>query len=400
MTPHDLGPLFSAALAVRERAYAPYSGFKVGACIRTPAGALHAGANVENAAYPQGQCAEAGAIAAMIAAGEREIAEILVVGGGEGLCTPCGGCRQRIREFARPDTPVHVCGPEGLRRTFTLDELLPQSFGPANLGRTAEAVPGPSALDIVRAAAPGFAPVAGIVTGTGLAGLADRLEGAVVLPYAALPGFPRTGVNGHPGRLVLGRLAGRPVAVLQGRAHGYEGHPADAMGVPIRLIRALGASLLVLTNAAGSLNPAMPPGTLMAIRDQVNLTGRSPLSGPNEPATGPRFPDMTDLYDPGLRRLLGLAAEGVYIGVHGPQYETAAEIDAFRRLGGDAVGMSTVHEAIIARHCGLKLAGISVMTNMGTGMVAEGIDGHAVEEIGRQATGRLIAALEGLIRAV
>lgn len=135
MTPHDLGPLFSAALAVRERAYAPYSGFKVGACIRTPAGALHAGANVENAAYPQGQCAEAAAIAAMIAAGEREIAEILVVGGGEGLCTPCGGCRQRIREFADLDVEVISHGVDGDPLVQTLGQLLPHSFGPEFLGK-------------------------------------------------------------------------------------------------------------------------------------------------------------------------------------------------------------------------------------------------------------------------
>jgi homotetrameric cytidine deaminase len=394
--------LFRQALAVRERAYAPYSGYRVGAAIRGAGGAVHVGANVENAAYPQGQCAEASAIAAMIAAGETRIAEVAVVGSGDVLCTPCGGCRQRLREFAAEDARVHLCGPEGVRRTMTLAELLPLSFGPDHLGHTAAPA---DAAAILRERAPGFSPRAVLILGSGLGTVADAVADPISLSYAELPGFPRPSVAGHPGRLVLGRLGGVPVAVLQGRVHLYEGAAADAMAAPLRLLKRLGAELLVVTNAAGGLRDDLAPGALMAITDHVNLTGRNPLIGPNDETVGPRFPDMSHAYDAELRSRLGRAAEcvglplaeGVYLAVPGPSYETPAEIRAFRALGADAVGMSTVLEVIVARHAGFRVAGISMITNLASGLGSAPIDHAEVLAEGRGAADRLVRILSAFL---
>jgi xanthosine phosphorylase len=395
--------LFDAALGAFGNAHAPYSGFRVGAAVRSESGAIFAGANVENASYPEGSCAETGAIAAMVAAGERRIIEALVLAAGERLCTPCGGCRQRLAELAAPELPVHLCDPDGLRRTVTLGELLPLSFtlGDADnpappspiegegvqtiapLGRgsgwgviSVDAVQ--SALDVIRTKAPGFVPKVGMILGSGLGGLADAVEGAIAIPYAELPGFPRPSVEGHEGRLVLGRLSGVPVACLQGRAHLYEGVPAAAVNGPVRTLRALGCEILVLTNASGSLNPDLAPGTLVAIADHVNLLGQNPLAGPNDATVGPRFPDMSEVYDRGLRerarkvgRKLGIPlASGVYLATLGPSFETPAEIRAFGALGADLVGMSTVPEAISARHAGMEVLGISIVTNLAAGLNA------------------------------
>jgi purine-nucleoside phosphorylase len=219
-------------------------------------------------------------------------------------------------------------------------------------------------------------PRAGLVLGSGLGALADAVADAVAIPYAELPGFPPGGVEGHAGRLVLGTLAGVPVAVLQGRAHLYEGTDPAQVLVPIRTLRALGAELVLLTNAAGSLRDDVGPGRLMAIADHINLMGTNPLVGPNEPAIGPRFPSLRDAYDPALltaldeaARALGIdLAEGVYLAVTGPSFETPAEIRAFRTLGADAVGMSTIPEVIAARHCGLRVAAVSAITNLAEGM--------------------------------
>jgi cytidine deaminase len=239
--------LLDAALAAYGNAHAPYSRFQVGAAVRTKGGRIFAGANVENAAYPAGNCAEASALAAMVAAGEREVVEALVVAAGERLCTPCGGCRQRLSEFGTPQTLVHLCDPGGLRRTVTLGELLPLSF-------VLDAVNAPAAttaIDVIQAAAPEFQPKVGLILGSGLGGLADALEDPVTVAYADLPGFPRPSVEGHEGRMVLGRLEGLPVACLQGRVHLYEGIPAGTVNGPIRTLKALGCEILVLTNAAG-----------------------------------------------------------------------------------------------------------------------------------------------------
>jgi xanthosine phosphorylase len=225
-------------------------------------------------------------------------------------------------------------------------------------------------------------PRVGVVLGSGLGAVADAVQDPIVVGYEELPGFPRPTVAGHAGRAVLGSIGGVAVAVLQGRAHLYEGGDPEALRVPVRALRAAGASVLVLTNAAGSLRPEVGPGRLMAITDHINLMGFNALAGPNDPSIGPRFPALRDAYDPALldalRRSaveLGLdLAEGVYLAVSGPSFETPAEIRAYRLLGADAVGMSTVQETIVARHCGLRVAAVSVITNFAEGMSDEPLD--------------------------
>jgi xanthosine phosphorylase len=216
----------------------------------------------------------------------------------------------------------------------------------------------------------------GIVLGSGLGAVADAVEDPVIVGYEELPGFPQPTVAGHAGQARLGRIAGVPVAVLQGRAHVYEGGDLEALRIPVRALRAAGAGVLVLTNAAGSLRMDVGPGSLMAITDHINLSGVNVLRGPNDDAIGPRFPPLRDAYDPALLTLLRVTAselgislaEGVYLAVSGPSFETAAEIRAFGVLGADAVGMSTVHETIVARHCGLRVAAISAITNYAEGL--------------------------------
>ena len=219
----------------------------------------------------------------------------------------------------------------------------------------------------------------GVVLGSGLGAVADAVEDPTVVGYEELPGFPRPTVEGHFGRAVLGRVGDVPVAVLQGRAHLYEGGDPEALRVPVRALRAAGASILVLTNAAGSLRPEVGPGSLMAITDHINMQGTNLLIGPNDEAIGPRFPALRDAYDPALLDALRKSAqelaiplaEGVYLAVAGPAFETPAEIRAYRVLGADAVGMSTVQETIVARHSGLRVAAVSVITNLAEGMTDE-----------------------------
>jgi xanthosine phosphorylase len=228
----------------------------------------------------------------------------------------------------------------------------------------------------LRAPAP---PRVGIVLGSGLGAVADAVQDANVVGYEELPGFPRPTVAGHAGSAVLGRIGGVPVAVLQGRAHLYEGPPMDQIRTPVRTLRAAGAEILILTNAAGSLRAEVGAGSLMAISDHINLTGVNVLTGPNDEAIGPRFPSLRDAYDPELRARLHATAkdigvmlhEGVYLAVGGPSFETPAEIRAFRTLGADAVGMSTVHETIVARHAGMRVAAISAISNLAEGMQDE-----------------------------
>jgi purine-nucleoside phosphorylase len=222
-------------------------------------------------------------------------------------------------------------------------------------------------------------PLIGIVLGSGLGGLAGELRDAVAIPFAELPGWPPTSAPGHAGRLLLGTLEGVPVACLQGRLHMYEGHSVRLIVEPVLLMRRLGARLVVLTNAAGGVNESFAAGTLMLITDHLNLTGRNPLLGPNDDSLGPRFPDLVDAWSPRLRELMRQAAEaegialeqGVYAGLTGPTYETPAEVRMLRTLGADAVGMSTVIEAIAARWSGLELVGVSLVTNPGAGVTGE-----------------------------
>ena len=222
----------------------------------------------------------------------------------------------------------------------------------------------------------GLRPRVAVVLGSGLGAVADAVADPTVIDYADLPGFPQPTVAGHGGRAMLGQIGDMPVAVLQGRAHVYEGGDFDAIRIPIRALRAAGAEILVLTNAAGSLRPDVGPGRLMLITDHVNLSGVNVLAGPNDETIGPRFPSLRDAYDPELRDRLRDAArelgtelvEGVYLAVSGPTFETAAEIRAIATLGADAVGMSTVHETAVARHCGLRVAAVSAITNFAEGM--------------------------------
>lgn len=215
----------------------------------------------------------------------------------------------------------------------------------------------------------------GLVLGSGLGALAERVEDATAIPAAAIAGLPVSTAPGHAGRLVLGRLHGRRVALMQGRLHLYEGWSAQDVALPVYLLRALGADRLVVTNAAGALNPAFAPGSVMLIEDHLNFTGASPLTGPNDDRLGLRFPDMSRAYDPPLRAAaLDAAAKagialrrGIYAGIGGPALETSAERRWLRATGADAVGMSTVLEVIAANHAGMKVLGLSAITNAAIG---------------------------------
>lgn len=220
-----------------------------------------------------------------------------------------------------------------------------------------------------------------LILGSGLGALADLVEDPVIAEYADLPDFPVSSVAGHAGRLLIGRLAGRRVAVFQGRAHVYEGVTGPRLTAGVRTAKALGVTTLLATNAAGSLRAEVPPGHLMALSDHINLMGMNPLVGPNDETLGPRFVGLGDAYDAELRAHLHATAklhdiplsEGVYLAVTGPSFETPAEIRAFRTLGADAVGMSTVPEVIVARHAGLRVGAISAITNLAEGMSDVGL---------------------------
>ena len=240
-------------------------------------------------------------------------------------------------------------------------------------------------------------PRLGIILGSGLGAVAEALEDAVSIPYTELPDFPAPSVHGHAGTLGLGTLSGVPVAVLQGRKHVYEGGDPGAMRGPVRALKAAGAEALFVTNAAGSLNADVGPGSLMAISDHINMLSVNPLTGPNDDAIGPRFPSLRDAYDPELRALLHESArslgvrlaEGVYLATAGPSFETPAEIRAFRTLGADAVGMSTVPEVILARHAGLKVAAVSAITNLAEGMGGEALSHEQTLRFANEAAGDL-----------
>jgi len=248
-------------------------------------------------------------------------------------------------------------------------------------------------------------PRVGIVLGSGLGAVADAVQDATTVGYADLPGFPQPGVAGHAGKAVLGRLGGVPVAVLMGRAHFYEGGDPMPRVTPVRALHAAGAEVLVLTNAAGSLRTDLGPGRLMAISDHINLTGFNPLIGPNDESIGPRFPSLRDAYDPALRAELRAAAselgialgEGVYLAVSGPSFETPAEIRAFRTLGADAVGMSTVHETILARHAGMRVAAVSAISNLAEGMSDVPLSHEQTLADAQRAAGDLARLLEAFV---
>ena len=247
-----------------------------------------------------------------------------------------------------------------------------------------------------------------LILGSGLGGFAAAVEDAVEIPYAEIPGWPRSTAMGHAGTLVLGSFAGVPLAVMKGRAHLYEGHSPEKVVFGVRVLGRLGAGVLVATNACGGVREGLGPGDLVLVSDHINLQGASPLVGPNDDTLGPRFPDMTSAYDPALRALTHEAAarvgqtlaEGVYAAWLGPAFETPAEIRMIRALGGDLVGMSTVPEVLAARHMGLRCLAISCVTNMAAGILPEPLDAEHVLAVGAQSEGRLAALLAELLPAL
>lgn len=248
-------------------------------------------------------------------------------------------------------------------------------------------------------------PRLGIILGSGLGNFAAQVEDPTAIPYADIPHFPQSTVEGHSGKLILGTIAGVPIAVMQGRVHAYEGYALSEVTFPTRVLGLLGCKSLIVTNAAGGINTGYQQGSLVAISDHINLTGSNAALGPNEARFGPRFFDMTAAYSPQLRALAQAEAtkqniplvEGVYLAVLGPSYETPAEIRAFRTLGADLVGMSTVHEVIVARHMGIEVLGLSLVTNMAAGVLDEAINHDEVMETGRRVERQFTGLLTALI---
>jgi purine-nucleoside phosphorylase len=244
-----------------------------------------------------------------------------------------------------------------------------------------------------------------VILGSGLGGFADSLNSVQGVAFSELPGFPRPTVPGHRGRLVYGTIAHVPVLALQGRIHGYEGHDAATVAFPVRVLGALGARALAITNAAGGCNPSFAPGDLMRITDHINFTGRNPLTGPNEERLGPRFPDLTHAYDARLATALEQAARsvgqalraGVYLQMTGPSYETPAEVRMARTLGADAIGMSTVPEVIAAAQIGVPVAGISCITNLAAGIAQHPLTHQEVVEVARAVEGKFSDLLRTFI---
>ena len=254
-------------------------------------------------------------------------------------------------------------------------------------------------------------PTLAIILGSGLGEFAAQVQSPTTIPYADIPHFPQSTVQGHSGKLILGTISGVPVAVMQGRVHAYEGYSMDEVTFPMRVLSLLGVRTVIVTNAAGGIRSTLTPGELVCIADHINLTGTNAAIGPNEPrfaihpGTAERFFDMTTAYTPRLRALAVaeaarqgfLLTEGVYLAVLGPSFETPAEIRAFRTLGADLVGMSTVHEVIVARHMGLDILGLSLVTNMAAGVTGDTIHHEEVMEIGRHSAARFTSLLTALI---
>jgi len=248
-------------------------------------------------------------------------------------------------------------------------------------------------------------PEVAVILGSGLGALADEVSADAAIAYGEIPHFPRPGVEGHAGRLVVGTLEGRAVAVMQGRAHFYEGHTMAEVTFPVRVLHALGARILVVSNAAGGLNRQWYTGDLMVISDHINFMGANPLVGPNEAELGPRFPDMSAAYDKELIAVAEAAAldvgvllrKGIYVGVSGPSYETPAELRMLARWGADAVGMSTVHEVIVARHAGMRVLGLTAITDMATGEAVGHVSHEEVLAVARELEPRFVRLTRRII---
>jgi purine-nucleoside phosphorylase len=256
-------------------------------------------------------------------------------------------------------------------------------------------------------------PEIGLILGSGLSPLADEIEGADYIPYTDIPHFPHSGVPGHAGRLVIGQLQGKPVVVMQGRSHLYEGYTSQHITLPVRAMQVMGVKTLIVTNAAGGINPTFAAGDLMLIVDHINFVGmasHNPLRGSNLDEFGPRFPSMTQPYDSGLANLARQTAqqlnltlrEGVYVYLAGPSFETPAEIRFLKAIGADAVGMSTVPEAIVANHGGMRVLGFSSITNVAVQQLDSGMETthQEVLETGKTIVPRLIQLLKGVLAAI
>ena len=248
-------------------------------------------------------------------------------------------------------------------------------------------------------------PQVAIVLGSGLGDFANSLKGGIHMPYGSLPHWPVSKVIGHEGKLVVGDVKGHTIAALAGRSHLYEGHDMGTVTFAVRVLGVLGVKVLILTNAAGGVNTSFAQGALMVIDDHINLMGANPLVGPNDERFGPRFPDMTEVYSPRLRGIADRAGKkihlllphGVYAALLGPSYETPAEIRYLRTIGADAVGMSTVPEALAARHMAMEVLGISCITNMAAGVLPKPLDHAEVMETARRIRGEFVALLEGIV---
>ncbi|WZL78080.1 purine-nucleoside phosphorylase [Eubacteriales bacterium mix99] len=265
------------------------------------------------------------------------------------------------------------------------------------------------AADFIRKQLPqDMAPKIGLVLGSGLGTLADSMEDPILVDYGSVPGFPHSTVEGHKGRFVIGDYQGKPILIMQGRFHYYEGKEMEEVILPIRMMRDLGIGTLVLTNAAGGINTDFRPGDIMLITDHINLSGTNPLRGENYKEFGPRFPDMSNAYDSGLRQItldaserLGISIRtGIYAMMQGPSYETPAEIRMLRMLGADAVGMSTVPEVLAAVHAQMKVLGISCITNMAAGILKKSLTHQEVLETANQSKDKFIQLINAVIAAL
>lgn len=251
-------------------------------------------------------------------------------------------------------------------------------------------------------------PRIGLILGSGLGGLADEVQDAVTFSYQDIPHFPVSTVEGHDGKLVIGTLQGQEVLIMQGRFHLYEGYELSSVTFPIRVMKKLGVDTIIVTNAAGGVNETFEPGDLMVIRDHINFTCQNPLIGPNDSEFGERFPDMSTAYDHSLQELAHKVAreqghelrEGVYMGLLGPTYETPAEIRMIRKLGGDAVGMSTVPEVIVARHAGIRVLGISCISNMAAGILPQPLSHREVYETANRVKAVFSSLIKGILGAL
>lgn len=251
-------------------------------------------------------------------------------------------------------------------------------------------------------------PVIGMILGSGLGDLADDIEEAEVIEYSQIPHFPESTVQGHAGQLVIGRLSSQTVVVMRGRFHFYEGYSQQEVVFPVYVMKALGVRMLIATNACGGMNPSFRPGDLMLIQDHINFTGSNPLIGPNDSQLGPRFPDMSQAYDRELAALCRRVADeqgirlqqGVYAAISGPAYMTPAELIMLRELGGDAVGMSTAPEVVAANHAGLRVLGISCVTDMAIGEELEALSHEQVVEVANRIKPRFIRLVKGIVAEV